>query len=54
MKRIVIATIGSLGDLHPCLALAIELTRIGHRVTIASTPYYRPRMESFTSSVKLY
>jgi hypothetical protein len=24
-KRIVIATIGSLGDLHPCLALALEL-----------------------------
>lgn len=45
-KRIVIATIGSLGDLHPCLALASELSRIGHRVTIASTPYYKPRVET--------
>ena len=45
-KRIVIATIGSLGDLHPCLALAWELDRRGHRVTIASTPFYRSRVEA--------
>lgn len=44
-KRIVIATIGSLGDLHPCLALALELMRRGHRVTIATTPYYRAKVE---------
>jgi rhamnosyltransferase subunit B len=44
-KRIVIATIGSLGDLHPCLALALELGRRGHRVTIASTEYYRDKIE---------
>ncbi len=44
-KQIVLATIGSLGDLHPCLALALELTRRGHRVTIASTPHYRPKVE---------
>src|SRR5579864_3724840 len=44
-KRIVIATIGSLGDLHPCLALALELGRRGHRVTIASTEYYRDKVE---------
>jgi rhamnosyltransferase subunit B len=43
--RIVIATIGSLGDLHPCLALALELGRRGHRVTIASTEYYRGKVE---------
>lgn len=45
-KRMVIATIGSLGDLYPCLALATGLRRMGHRVTFASTPYYRPRVES--------
>ncbi len=45
-KLIVIATIGSLGDLHPCLALAIELKRRGHRVTVASTPYYGSRVEA--------
>lgn len=44
-KRILIATIGSLGDLHPCLALATELQRRGHQVTISSTPYYRSRVE---------
>jgi rhamnosyltransferase subunit B len=44
-KRIVIATIGSLGDLHPCLALALELTRRGHHVTIATTPHYRSKVE---------
>lgn len=46
-KRILIATIGSLGDLHPCLALAVELKRRGHRVTISSTSYYRSRVETF-------
>jgi rhamnosyltransferase subunit B len=44
-KRVVIATIGSLGDLHPCLALPLELGRRGHRVTIASTEYYRDKVE---------
>ncbi len=44
-KRIVIATIGSLGDLHPCLALGLELGRRGHHVTIASTEYYRGKVK---------
>src|SRR3984885_4069821 len=44
-KQIVIATIGSLGDLHPCLAQGLELGRRGHRVTIASTEYYRSKVE---------
>lgn len=38
------ATIGSLGDLHPMLALALELKRRGHRVTVASTAYYREKV----------
>jgi rhamnosyltransferase subunit B len=45
-KRIVMATIGSLGDLHPLLALALELKQRGHRVTIAATEFYRERVES--------
>lgn len=45
-KRILIATIGSLGDLHPSLALAVELQRRGHRLTISSTPHYRSRVEA--------
>jgi UDP:flavonoid glycosyltransferase YjiC (YdhE family) len=44
-KNIVIATIGSLGDLHPCLALGQELASRGCRVTIATTPYYREKVE---------
>ncbi len=44
--RIVIATIGSLGDLHPCLALGRVLSERGHKVTIATTPYYRSKVES--------
>ena len=45
MSRIVLATIGSLGDLHPMLALALELKQRGHQVTIASTGHYRPKVE---------
>ena len=40
------ATIGSLGDLHPTLALALELKRRGHKVTVASTSYYRGKVEA--------
>ena len=45
-RRILFATIGSLGDLHPCLALALELKRRGHSVVVASTEYYRTHVES--------
>jgi UDP:flavonoid glycosyltransferase YjiC (YdhE family) len=44
-KRVLFATIGSLGDLHPCLALALELKRRGHTATIATTEYYRAKVE---------
>lgn len=40
-KRILFATIGSLGDLHPAIALALELRRRGHLVTLATTEHYR-------------
>lgn len=40
-KRILFASIGSLGDLHPCIALALELRRRGHIVSFATTEYYR-------------
>jgi len=45
-KRIVLATIGSLGDLHPMIALAIELQRRGHKTTIATIEAYRQKIES--------
>lgn len=45
-KRILLATIGSLGDLHPMLALAVELKQRGHDITVASTGLYRERIEA--------
>jgi len=45
-KNIVIATIGSLGDLHPCLALGRELLNRGCRVTIATTPTTKARWKA--------
>lgn len=44
MSRIVFATVGSLGDLHPYLAVARELLSRGHRPVIATHEYYRGRI----------
>lgn len=44
-KRIVLTTYGSLGDLHPYIALALELKRRGHRPVIATSPVYREKVE---------
>lgn len=42
-RRILLVTFGSLGDLHPYLALARELKRRGHAPVVASVPGYAPR-----------
>ena len=39
------ATVGSLGDLHPHIGLALELKRRGHTVTISTTEFYRRKIE---------
>jgi rhamnosyltransferase subunit B len=44
MAKIVLNTFGSFGDLHPFLALAIELKRRGHRPTIATSGVYRDKI----------
>ena len=44
-RRIVLATLGSLGDLHPMIALGLGLQARGHEVTIATTGDYRSRIE---------
>lgn len=44
-KRIVLATFGSLGDLHPTIALALELRKRGHHAVIATTEAYRSKVE---------
>ena len=46
MKRIVFSTVGSLGDLHPYIAIAKELQARGHRAAIATTDRYRALIES--------
>ena len=45
-KRIVLATHGTLGDLHPYLAIALELRARGHQPLIATSEYHRQRVEA--------
>lgn len=44
MARILIVTYGSLGDLHPALALARELQRRDHEVAFATGEFYRDKI----------
>ena len=44
-KRIVLNTWGSFGDVHPYLAIAIELRERGHRPVIATMEGYREKVE---------
>jgi rhamnosyltransferase subunit B len=44
-RRIVLTTFGSLGDLHPYLALALGLKARGHEAVIATSAYYRQKVE---------
>lgn len=44
--RIVLNTFGSLGDIHPYMAIALELQSRGHEAVIATLPAYREKMES--------
>ena len=41
MSRIVLVGFGSLGDLHPTIAIALELKARGHAVTVATHEMYR-------------
>jgi rhamnosyltransferase subunit B len=44
-KRLIMTTVGSFGDLHPHLAVAIGLRERGHEVTIATSEMYRTKIE---------
>jgi len=46
MAKIVLNTFGSFGDLHPYLAIAIELLRRGHQPLIATSEVYRVKVEA--------
>lgn len=45
-RRIIIAPYGSLGDLHPLLALAVELRRRGHEIVINTLAVYREKIDA--------
>lgn len=45
-KRIVLTTFGSFGDVHPYMAVALGLKARGHRVIIATSEIYRPKIEA--------
>src|SRR5437763_84453 len=45
-RRIVLTTFGSLGDLHPYIAVALGLQARGHEAIIATFPQYQQKIES--------
>jgi rhamnosyltransferase subunit B len=44
--KIVISTFGSLGDIHPKIALGLELRRRGHAVVFSAMEFYREKIET--------
>jgi UDP:flavonoid glycosyltransferase YjiC (YdhE family) len=46
VARIVLNTFGSFGDIHPYLAIAIELQRRGHIAVIATSEVYRAKIKA--------
>ncbi len=44
-RRVVVTTLGSLGDLHPYLAIAMGLRTRGHEAIVATSKCYRERVE---------
>jgi UDP:flavonoid glycosyltransferase YjiC (YdhE family) len=52
MKKIVISTFGSFGDIHPYIAIALELKKRGHHPVIATSEIYREKTD--TLGLELY
>ena len=44
--RIVLTTFGTLGDVHPLIAIALEMRRRGHVPVLAVPEIFRPKIES--------
>lgn len=44
-KEIVLTTFGSFGDIHPYMAIAVELQARGHQPVIATSGLYREKLE---------
>src|SRR5712671_5390132 len=45
-KRILLSTFGSFGDVHPYVAIALELKARGHHPIIATSEVYREKMDA--------
>ena len=43
--RVLLVTVGSAGDVHPFVGIALALRQRGHAVSIATNPYFGPLME---------
>lgn len=46
MARIVLSTFGSFGDIHPYVAIALELKARGHTPVLATSELYREKMDA--------
>lgn len=46
MSRIVVTTLGTLGDLHPMVEIALELRQRGHDVVFVTHQVYQSRLEA--------
>ena len=46
LSRVLLTTFGSYGDLYPYIAIGIELQKLGHHVTLATSASYREQVES--------
>ncbi len=46
--KIVLSTFGSLGDLHPMIALGIELRARGHEIVFNTLEVYREKMDALS------
>lgn len=46
MSRIVVTTLGTLGDLHPMIAIAIKLRQRGHDVVFVTHQVYQSKLEA--------
>jgi rhamnosyltransferase subunit B len=46
MSRIVVTTLGSLGDLHPQIAIALELRQRGHEIVFTTHQTYQAKIEA--------
>src|SRR5215472_11913881 len=44
--RVVLTTLGSLGDLHPSVAIGLGLRARGHEVILATSACYRRKVEA--------